>query len=441
MSLTFRSVAAFGRRPPFLAWTGLSLVLAAWPVPVLRAEDLDRELLKRAPAILGRLRDKGYANVGVLKFRTQKGKDRPTDNAGTFNLAVADRLELALLLADDSRQPVGILRRASSVAAKLPGASHLTRAGRQKLFEGRYPLAWGKDEVAADAFLTGVVQVDADLRRLTVTILAFDKGGADLAKVEQFTAAVGPRTLLELSESYLLLRGLVPVKADDDAVRVKEKKETFPLEDPAAPVGFEIRYDGRAVPVEVRDSGAFVREPGEGEKVSFVLRRKAGDTHRYGVVVKVNGESTLHRQRLPDAECLKWVLDPNDPPTTISGFQTTDQQVELFRVLSRRESKAGEIDYGADVGTITVAVFRDKQAARHPPDLPPDEDEDLVAVSRGLHPTQRPANLAALKAQLRAGAWRGLLGGGPLVEGGVRRVRFDPDPIPVLVATIIYYRP
>ncbi|HJT75940.1 MAG TPA: hypothetical protein VJ739_01960, partial [Gemmataceae bacterium] len=37
---------------------------------------------------------------------------------------------------------------------------------------------------------------------------------------------------------------------------------------------------------------------------------------------------------------------------------------------------------------------------------------------------------------------RGLIGeGGALGAGGVRRVKFVPDPVPVMVATVTYYRP
>jgi hypothetical protein len=79
--------------------------------------------------------------VGVLKFRIQKGSREPTDNAGTLNLDLARRLTVALILADDVRDPLNIIEDASAVAARLNNASYLTAAGRKKLFEQLYPLA------------------------------------------------------------------------------------------------------------------------------------------------------------------------------------------------------------------------------------------------------------------------------------------------------------
>src|SRR4051812_33962666 len=78
--------------------------------------------------------------------------------------------------------------RTSAVAAKLPGANHLTGEGRGALFRGRYPMAWGDQQVEPDAFLTGVVVLSPDLRRMIVSVQAFGRDGAALKEVAQFTA-------------------------------------------------------------------------------------------------------------------------------------------------------------------------------------------------------------------------------------------------------------
>jgi hypothetical protein len=427
----------------------VALVLAAGgglPAPA-RADDLERQLLKQAPKVIQYLQDKGYQNVGVLKFRVKKGDGPISDRAGTLNLTLADRLELALVLADDFKKPVGIIRNASAVAARIKGANHLTKEGRQKLFDGSYPLAWGDQEVPADAFLTGVVQVSPDLDELTVGILAFDRSGAALEKVVQFTAANDAAALAETGESFLL-RGafdagqeqVVEKKAIQTAARVRENKHEFPLADDAAPVELEIRYNGQKVPLEIREGNALIPEP-QRQKVTFVLKRKGNSKERYGIVLKVNGQNTLYRQRLKDVQCRKWILDPGDEPITIRGFQREGGQAEEFKVLSPAESKAKEIDYGADVGTIALVVFREKQGKDRPLAVVSEEDEDLAALTRAVFPAEKPRNLAALKAQLRADATRGLIEGGDVIPSKVQQVKFQPDPTPVMTATITYYRP
>jgi hypothetical protein len=438
------------KSPPVAVYTlAAALLLGGVPAGAARASDLNRKLLEQAPTVLRYLKDKGYQNVGVLKFRVKKGDEPITDHAGTLNLSLADRLERALILADDLKQPVGIIHDASAVAARLRGANHLTREGRQVLFQGRYPLAWGGEEVKPDAFLTGVVQISSDLRDLTVGILAFDTGGTSLERVTQFKATRDAGSLIETGESFLL-RGAFDAgqeqpsqaKAVETAERVKKEKDAYPLQDQAAPGRLEIYYDDARVPLEVRGGEAQVPEPREGQKVTFVLRRTAAASGRIGVVLKVNGENTLFKERQPDVACRKWILGPGDPPITVRGYQLTGKTAEAFRILSGAESKQKEIDYGGDVGTIMLSVFREKQAARHPPDLPPDDNaEDLAALTRGVFPGEKPKNLAALKEQLRADASRGLIGQGQQVGADIQHVSFKPDPTPVMAATIRYYRP
>ena len=154
---------------------GLALALAL-PSVATAGEDINRALHREAPAVLKHLRDHGCKTVGVLKFLVRQGEAPPRDNTGPLNLTLADRLEIALILANpaDEKQQVGIIHNASAVAARLPGANHLTREGRRVLFQGKYPLAWGRQEVAADAFITGLVELRPDLAEMTVTLQCFD---------------------------------------------------------------------------------------------------------------------------------------------------------------------------------------------------------------------------------------------------------------------------
>src|SRR5262249_48446573 len=104
-----------------------------------RADDsLELALVKQAPQLVRALRDKGYRRVGVLKFLVTKDGSRFSDNVGTLNLTLAQRLEVALVLANGPKETLGILRDASAVAATVKGANHLTRDGRLKLFNAEY---------------------------------------------------------------------------------------------------------------------------------------------------------------------------------------------------------------------------------------------------------------------------------------------------------------
>jgi len=157
-------------------------------------------------------------------------------------------------------------------------------------------------------------------------------------------------------------------------------------------------------------------------------------------VVFVNGENTLYKQRLPAAQCSKWVLDPNAEPIKLRGFKAEGDKGEAFRVLCRAESKLNEIYYGADVGTIALVVFREKRGQKEEKLLTEDE-EDLADVHRGILPTERPRNLGALKQQLHADANRGLIGTGEQITFKTITVKFDTDPTPIMSATIRYYKP
>jgi hypothetical protein len=437
-----KSIYRHSRLPAVLA------ALAAWAAPA-RADDLESKLLQQATHVLRYARDKGWHNLGVLKFQVRKGAAEPTDNAGTLNLSLARRLEVALVLANDVRNPVGIVRNASAVAARLKDANHLTDGGRSALFDGKYPLAWGDREVSPDAFVTGIVAVKEDLRTLKVALLAFDKIGDKLEKVAQFAAGMDAGSLAETGESYLLRDGfeggkveLVQANAVEVAARVKGKEKKFPLGDAAAPVSLEVRYDGKPVTVEVRDGRAWVREPQQGQKVSFVLTHRKTTKETYGIVFKVNGENTLYRQRAKDVRCTPWVLDSEDPPIEIEGYQKDGKKHEEFRVLSRAESKAREMNYGADVGTITLTVFRAGTGRAAPAVGLTDEAEDLAVLNRGLFPDKTPRNLAALRQQLRKDVERGgLIAEGETKPGEVVKVKFTPDPVAVMTATITYYKP
>src|SRR4051794_28989157 len=86
-------------------------VTKAAPVPI------DEALRKTAEKIVQEARAKKVPNLGVLKFHVQVGKGKPQDDAGTLNMAIANRLEAALILADPDEK-LGIIERASDAVVR-----------------------------------------------------------------------------------------------------------------------------------------------------------------------------------------------------------------------------------------------------------------------------------------------------------------------------------
>ena len=431
------------------------------------ADELEKGLLQQAPTILKTLKEKGYKNVGTLKFRVKNGDAPASDRAGSLNLRLADKLELALILKNDIRQPVGVVRRASTVAATIPGASHLSAEGRKKLFGKEYPLAWGDTKVTPDAFLTGVAAISTDMKTMTVGVMSFDAKTEEMTKVVTFDLKPDLEDLLEVGESFTV-RGVFDQakimntteadrkdQATTEAIQTSLtiKKETAANNKPTnsaqhtlspgnadAPISLEVRFDGRPMPLEFRDGAAFLQEPNERQKVTLVVRRKKDQTSRLGVVVKVNGENTLYRQKLEDAQCAPWVLAPELKEFEIKGFQTNTAEAQEFKVLSAAESKAREMDYGEHVGTLSITVFRELTAAPKPSaDLLNEDGEDFAVLNRSIFPDKTPNNLGALRAQLAQSSNRGLIVEGANISNKVNTVQFKTDPVPIMSGVIRYY--
>ena len=173
--------------------------------------------------------------------------------------------------------------------------------------------------------------------------------------------------------------------------------------------------------------------------MTFRLRRNAAKG-RFACVLKVNGENTLFRQKLPDVNCRKWLLFPeNTDGVVVAGFQKTDDATEQFRVLPKAESKAREVDYGADVGTVTLTVFGESKG------LPPAGDNSRESLDTKALENAKPAKAKAkdfdvLTAQLLQDAERGLIAEGTTVGSKIAIVKFQADPQPLMSLTVTYYK-
>jgi len=421
-----------------LALAGAALLGAALCCAGAEAKLLEEQLLEQAPKIISRAQSEGWQNIGVLKFRVRKGSGPLSASVGTLNTLIADKLEAALQKANhDADEPLGIAYHASTTANQIYGANHLTSEGRKRLFAKTYPLANRDGRELIDAFLTGVVLVSSDLVDMKVFALAFGRDDTKLRTiVPPFTVPIDARILPEIGESFQLRSALdAPGAGADDPIkaarRVRENvTKEFPLAGKPAVI-FRIFYDGE--PIDLRyDEGTGevqVPEPGEGQEVTFQLEREDRLPERLGVVVKVNGENTLYREGLPDLLCKKWVLNPNAPPIVIPGFQKDQNTAEAFRVLSREESKENEMYYGADVGMITVVVFRERDT---------ETDSQFEGIPEDLRVILEESSKPATAEDLQT---RGIVVHGSEVGREILPVKFNADPTPVMAAAIRYYRP
>jgi hypothetical protein len=223
------------KHPITIVLTGV--VLAALAPTAARADQLDKKLNDEMPGVMKYLREQRYKNVGVLRFRVQKGK-RPArfDNA-PLNGNMATRLENLLVIhgGPDDSKAIGVIHNAGQAAARQKVGSWFTnRDQRHKLFDASYPLAWGNRNVKASAILTGKVVTSEDLKQTTVQIVCFDRNNVALKEVIRFTLPTDRSLITDLGYSYVLSRGkrdALVARRDDDKVdqgvveEVKEEEE------------------------------------------------------------------------------------------------------------------------------------------------------------------------------------------------------------------------
>ncbi len=450
------------RTPGLMA---LALSLAA--LPAARADNLDAALLKQAPSVMQYLKDHHYQNVGVLKFRVQKGNQPLSFRVGPLNTNLAARLENALVLANDKAHPVGIIHDADKAAQDRRLPSYSSDAGMAKLFQQQFPLAWGNQSVQADAFLTGTVHAPAGMKTVTVTIQAFANKASKLDQVATFTVEVDRPLLNDLGQGFALssrslkkkTRALDLEAAEDAAGRDQAPPQavTSGTVAPGAPVmsaapqppgekllDFQIRYDGQPQPYGPDPSNGgelLVAEPRQGQRVSFVLRNLAPE--RIGVVVMVNGKNSLYEQELEPAKCSMWLPEPGEE-IEIKGFQVDQNTIKPFRVLSPGESEA--MAYSDNLGLIGVYVFR---SMRDKPEAvtPGGGGDDGMAVTgaRGLRNPPAKAGLARSLAdrqdQLKGVKKRGLIGSEQTQEQYQVQYKDFPNPEQQQALVIRYYRP
>ena len=379
------------------------------------ADNMDKALNGHASQIIHYLEEHRIHNVGILKFRVQKGKQPVSFRVGPLNANLAGRLETALYLADKVQPPVGIIHDADSVAAAKKLPSYTNPAGRRALFEQACAVAWDAPPVTADLFLTGVVIVAPDLKKANVTIEAINPRTAGEENVLSFQVATDRSLLTDLNESFQvssrqLRRRTRAVDLDEDAVRdanalndgtkkISQEASSTTAQPTSgsspsgdALIAYEIRYDNRAQTVapDPNSQGELqVAEPNENQAVSIYVKSLAQE--RLGLVLMVNGVSTLYEQKDEPSKCLAWVLAREK--SMIKGYQVDNQTFKPFRVLSAADSEA--VSYNENTGLVQFFLFHEGGSAAIADNDPGAGDNPSAGQARSI--SLRGMSRSALK--------------------------------------------
>ncbi len=386
-----------GRWSLALVWP---LVLGVLPTAA-RADNLDVQLNQRVPQLLKALAHEHCKHVGVVKFRVEKEGPRHSFSTTQLGGNLATRLENALILHihEDETRAIGVIADAGRVAS----ARKISVSDRSKLFSiGDYPLAWGNRKVKPDAFLTGVVKVSANLAKTTVQINLFTaREPMKLKRLAEFTVDTDRALLHDLGETFALDRRIRYRSAREmdkyavvDANNRDHNQPTAESIDPQNVFGFQMKilYDGveQSITRDTFSAGEWrVVAPQPGQKI--VVRVIPQINQRMGMVLKVNGESTMAREKDEPIRCTRWILTPrsNGINQDHEGFYFygAKQEVLPFRALTPEESYSRESEFDDRfVGTIRLDIF-DQGGT---PGTVPGSPEPMTPGSKP-QPTGKPA--------------------------------------------------
>jgi hypothetical protein len=417
----------------------LALAVLAGLLPATaRADVLQQKLYDKMPEILKKLEEKGYkvgSNVGVLRFRVQRGSGKATFKAPLCG-SLADRVENLLVIRNPGadKNPMGVIHDAGVVATKNKIDSWFSKPeARQKLFELQYPLAWGKPpaRVKPDVFLTGLLKTTSNMRNSTLTVQYFDSKSTDLVDLATITFKSDRNIARGFGYSFA-----IPAKArqqlvakrsakgedvddlafedlpkqdqqdkkqqrkDDDPEKKEQKKQDEPEKkqqrtptrtqkqdtpkNPKSVGGIQVQMLVDDNPIQIRpatDGGPIawqLTSPAPGQKVTFRLRNNSA--RQLGVVLRLNGVSTYEQQTGEPEKCQKWVIDPGKT-APIDGFMMPGEgekmQVRPIKVLVGEDARKAREAYGDKAGLIEVDVYEEGN-----------EEQPLMVSSKGLPPSK-----------------------------------------------------
>jgi hypothetical protein len=424
-------------RPGILA---LAALLGVSLPTAVRADRLDTRLHEVMPSVVEKLKEKGYKNVGVLRFRVQQGDAKP-GFAPPLCGATAASVENFLVIHGGAveEKALGVIHAAGRAAARQKVGSWFdSPAGRRRLFEIEYPLAWGKSKVKPDALLTGKVKTSKDLRTTTVTLEYLDRAAPDkLVVLKEFSFNTDRDVLRGLGYSfvrknkarsrYLVARGggadvEDPIweelpnqnekqpenkKAEDKKPQDKKPEQRKPEEkkpkkksdkddeevtatpDSVGEVQVQLLVGGK--PQEITEASTKgdgikwqVDSPPPGKPIAFKLTNNSA--RRLGVVLRLNGVNTVNQQKDEPERCRKWILDAGESQV-VRGFYMLEEgegkKAKMrrlpFKVLVGSEARMAKEELLEKAGLIEVDVFEVGSEKPEPKisarGLPPSEEK------------------------------------------------------------------
>ena len=347
-------------------------------VPESGAGTLDEELNKQMPVVMEALKKGKVTNVGVMRFRVHEEGKKPHFDAPACD-SLAERVENLLVIhGGPSETPaVGVIRNAGRVAGRaMVGPWFSEPSEREKLFDMRYPLAWGDRQVKPDLFLTGKLELSKDCDRATLTIESFDRERPEkLVTVATLHVATDRSILRDLGYDIGLriadreaLAGKPGVSAEQEdkfliaAYNGRKGREGSDPNDIAGIV-FQVLVNGKPVPCNKKDGGWVLVSPPSKAKIEFRLINRAGK--RLAVAVRLNGLNTIDEQRDEPELCKKWITEPKKR-YTIEGFHMLGEEtteISPFVVLVGADAKAARAEYRDAAGRIDLDVYEEGNAA------------------------------------------------------------------------------
>jgi hypothetical protein len=355
----------------------------------LRAEEVDRLLYRQARKLYDTIAAKKAGTVAVLKFRAQKASEPETFHAGRINMAMAEMLENVLIAGKvNLDQDTRIVRNASLTASQAgQRLNYLNPADRAKLFNLVYAEAEG-GSATPDVFFTGVVRLDQRSHTTTVVIEAFDRQANTIEEIASFTADSDQNTINDFGQAYVLATRDVLGRPDRDVQRAadawSDRMDSRPL--PTLPESLAVLkmfLNKQPVPFDPDPAGPSpgalrftCREPQENDTVEFEVQNLSKD-QRVAVVLKINGESTLKRERDAALYCQKWIVEPGRS-ISIGGFYEGESGKNMRKFVVKPTPDPEEPLSPTLQGTIDFHVFVEDRSG------PARPDGAIAHITRGL---------------------------------------------------------
>jgi hypothetical protein len=192
--------------------------------------------------------------------------------------------------------------------------------------------------------------------------------------VLEFAVKTDRYILADIGQGFSLSKARVRGVTDDsiffDVVEQDiEKSESTATESQTSqptsglPVELTVYYDDNAQDMKVDDeaTGSYnyvLPEPQEGQSLTFGLKNTTGKP--LGVVLLVNGTSTLYEQQGEAADLNKWVLEPGKEYRVKGYHREGNETYARITTLSEEESKSKYADLGGEqfAGLIHMYVFQ-----------------------------------------------------------------------------------